>query len=117
MSIEHNVEVFLKKVKKRIEKKQYDFIHDDMVRLTNLGLSITDAINIVKHLGIENYYRGPTKDHRNHEQEIYEFGTKLDDLEIYIKLTIGIKDDLFIMSFHEAKKPIIYPFNKKGRYL
>ena len=109
------VEIFLKEIGKRIADKQYDFTYKDMKELTRLGISITEAVQIVKELSIENYYRGPTCDHRYADQEIYEFGKIIDGIEIYIKLTVRRKNDLFIMSFHEAKKPINYRFKKKGR--
>ena len=110
MTKEEKVNTFLADVRKRIENGQYDFIYDDMLKLTNLGISITEAINVVKNLKLEDYYRGPKKDHLYPEQEVYEFGKWLDAVELYIKLTIRKQDDLFIMSFHEAKRPINYPY-------
>ena len=110
MTNEEQVNAFLREARKRIENEQYDFIYDDMLKLTDLGIAITEAINIVKNLKLEDYYRGPKKDHLHPEQEVYEFGKWLDEIELYIKLTIRKQDDLFIMSFHEAKRPINYPY-------
>ena len=83
---------------------------EDKKRLTELGISYRDAINIVSRLTEDNYVSGPSQDHLYQDQSIYVFGYKLDDMTLYIKLTFRKTDDLFILSFHEARYTMIYPF-------
>lgn len=110
MPCKQDIELFLSKVKENISKGQFDFINRDKRELTRLGISYKEAVYIVEHLQIKNYYRGPAKDHNKKGNTIYEFGFPYDDFDLYIKLTFRAEDDLFIMSFHEAKKEIKYKY-------
>lgn len=109
MPSKQDIELFLLKVKESIGNKCFDFINRDKRELTRLGISFAEAVYIVEHLPVENYYRGPNVDHNGSGNLIYEFGFPLEEIEINIKLTFRKKDELFIMSFHEAKRGIIYP--------
>jgi hypothetical protein len=83
---------------------------EDKRRLTELGISFRDAAHIIYSLTYQNYVSGPSQDHLYHEQSVYVFGYRLDDIELYIKLTFRQLDNLFILSFHEAQYPMQYPF-------
>ena len=110
MPNKQDIILFLQRVKDHIKNKRYDFINRDKRELTRLGISFAEAVYIVEHLQIENYYRGPKEDHNGSGNLIYEFGYFIEETELYIKLTLRQKDELFIMSFHEAKRKIKYPF-------
>lgn len=109
MPSKQDIELFLLKVKQSIRNNCYDFINRDKRELTQLGISFAEAVYIVEHLQVDNYYKGPNKDHNGSGNLIYMFGYKLDKVELYIKLIFRTKDELFIMSFHKAKRIIIYP--------
>lgn len=113
MSRKKEVSKFLEMVRQSISRNQFDFITRDKKELTKLGISYREAIRIVENLQVDNFYRGPTKDHNQLGNLIYEFGYEVNnDLLLYIKLTYRKEDDLFIMSFHEATKEINYPYKK-----
>lgn len=106
-----DIEAFLEQVRQYIDNDNYDFINRDKYELYRLGISIDEAVSIIRHLSLSNYFRGPTEDHNGNGNLIYEFGYEYDpEIEIYIKLTIRVQDDLFIMSFHESDRPMTYPF-------
>ncbi|MFH0766935.1 MAG: type II toxin-antitoxin system MqsR family toxin [Bacillota bacterium] len=104
------IELYLKQVRCYIDEDNVDMRKSDKENLTQLGISYQDAKLIVKSLTSENYVAGPDQDHLIAEQDVYFFGYDCDGIELYIKLTIRIKNDLFIMSFHEAKFKLDYPF-------
>ena len=114
MTSKQDIEEFLLIVSKFVKTGKYDFINRDKYALTKLGITFKEAVYIVEHLQVENYYRGPNEDHNNKGNIIYEFGYDYDiGLQLYIKLTFRKSDELFIMSFHAAKREISYPYNKK----
>lgn len=116
------IEEFLKKGRLFIEQEKVDFIKgpEEKYTLGILGISIDDAFEMIKELTYENYYQGPTEDHRYSSQKIMEFG--IEDVfpefsypqsSLYIKLTFrDRKADFLAMSFHPATKPITYPYGK-----
>ncbi|RAZ73508.1 type II toxin-antitoxin system MqsR family toxin [Planococcus halotolerans] len=116
------IEDFLKKVRLFIEQGKIDFIKGQQEKYTLgvLGISFDDGFEMVKELTHENYYQGPTKDHKYPTQDVMEFGIEdiFPDLSyphtsLYIKLTFrDRRDDLLMMSFHSAAKPITYPYGK-----
>ena len=106
------VELYLDKVKHYIEIGDYTFEKQDMINLTELGISYDTAINIIKELSYEYYVSGPEPDHLYKDQDVYVFGECYEDIELYIKLTFRRCDDLFIMSFHKAKYKMYYPLKK-----
>ena len=106
------VESYLSKVKHYIEQGEYTFEKQDMINLTQLGISYSTAVDIVKNLAYDSYVSGPEPDHLYNEQDIFVFGEFYEEIELYIKLTFRKQDDLFIMSFHEAKYKMNYPLKK-----
>ena len=115
MANKNEISEFLLIVKSYIKNKNYDFITRDRKNLYELGISFDDAINIIEHLQLENYYQGPEEDRNKKGNLIYTFGYDDNNIQIYIKLTFRQRDDLFIMSFHKAKYIIIYPFKKSRK--
>ena len=117
------IEEFLKKARLYIEQGKIDFIKgpQEKYALSVLGISFYDSFEMVKELTHEDYYQGPTKDHKYPTQEVMEFG--IEDVfpefsypgsSLYIKLTFRDRSgDLLMMSFHSATKPITYPHRKK----
>lgn len=104
------LELYLKKVKESICKKKFTMEPEDKRMLTKLGISYKEAIHIIENLQPTHYVSGPKQDHLNAEQSVYVFGYSMDDCELYIKLTFKEKESLFILSFHEAKYQMQYPY-------
>jgi len=116
------IESFLEKVCLFIDAGKTDFLQDkkEKYALGALGVSYDDAFEMVKELTYEDYYQGPTEDHKYPAQKVMEFG--IEDVfpefsyphsSLYIKLTFrDRRDDLLMMSFHSAAKPVTYPYGK-----
>lgn len=122
MITDSEIEDFLKKVRLFIAQGKISFRgrQKDKYALGSLGISLDDSFELVKELTHENYYQGPTKDHQYPTQDVMEFGIEdiFSDLSyphtsLYIKLTFrDRRDDLLMMSFHSAARPITYPYGK-----
>lgn len=107
-----SIELYLQEVCSYIDNQCVSMRSIDKANLTELGISFAEAKQIIKTLKPENYVSGPNQDHLVSKQQVFVFGYDLYEIELYIKLTIRILDDLFIMSFHEAKFKLEYPFRK-----
>ena len=122
MATIQDIESFLALARALLDSNKTDFIKgpEEKLALSQLGISFQDALSMVYELTYKNYYRGPSPDHRDKSQIIWEFG--IEDIfeentypqtSLYIKLTIRKKKgDLLMMSFHPAVKPIKYSYNK-----
>lgn len=106
------IEKYLEKVRLYIQNGEYTFEKQDMKNLTQLGISFKTVIDIIENLTYECYVSGPVQDHLYEDQDIYVFGNQFEEFELYIKLTFRKQDDLFIMSFHQAKYSMKYPLKK-----
>lgn len=122
MASEEECHAFLADLTRIIESETLDFIlrKENRRTLSNLGISIDDAKYTIRELTIDNYYKGPKKDHQYASQEIWEFG--IDDFfieeeypfsSLYVKIVIRpSKNDMAMISFHPARFSIVYPFKK-----
>ena len=64
----------------------------------------------INKLTASNYYKGPTPDTEN-KGDYWEFGTVINDKEIYIKINYGLTNkSCLLISFHFAEFRITYPF-------
>ena len=87
-------------------KKNLDFIMEmgitiAQVKMTLLGLKVTD------------YCSGPDEDRDRKGIQIWVFGTKINDHEIYIKLSDDFRgDQAKCLSFHKAEFPLKKPFKE-----
>ena len=78
--------------------------------LAELGLLPEDVFQILLELTPQNYYRGASKDYDTGEVDcIWEFGTFIENKEIYIKLKLT-NDYVKDISFHTAEREMEYPF-------
>ncbi|MHB8484028.1 MAG: toxin [Nitrospiria bacterium] len=81
--------------------------------LAELGLTPLQRMEAVLSLTTSNYIKGPVLDDDNSQTDIWIFGTKIQEVEIYIKLKIfttgkGIRSGKCI-SFHKAEFPLNFP--------
>ncbi|ERI93910.1 putative toxin-antitoxin system, toxin component [Clostridiales bacterium oral taxon 876 str. F0540] len=106
------INCFLVEVKSLITEGKYDFIPRPKNNLTNLGINLKIALDIILNLTYKNYFNGPEEDDNpKFIGFIWEFGKDEDQYQIYIKLKL--KDTsrgklLCIMGFHKADFPIRY---------
>jgi hypothetical protein len=88
--------------------------------LTTLGITPKHRMGEVKkRLSYADYFRGPSPDHDGEPgKEWWEFGLRVKEHEIYIKIRIYKKENgkygAKCMSFHIADRPVEYPFKKRS---
>ena len=78
--------------------------------LFDLELTGAKRLDIVKSIIAKDYSEGPIDDNLFGIASLWVFGKKYKDQEIYIKISMGQKNDQTIcISFHCAEHPIKYP--------
>ncbi len=112
--LELHVAVFLKEFKQIVTQGRGLDIVDrkkNLHSLSMLGLTKKNCKNEILSLSVSNYSSGPKPD-RDKPGKVWEFGKKIKEKEIYIKLKIadiGLIKIAKCISFHEAKHPLDYP--------
>lgn len=81
--------------------------------LALLGLSLADAKERVLELAPEDYVSGPTPDDKRPGDEVWVFGVRMEEREIYVKVCV-ITEPLLCtcISFHVADKPLTHPLRE-----
>ncbi len=104
------IENFINKCKKIIEEnpENLKLIPRDknIDSLYSMGLTPIDVEEIICNLTIDDYYRGPSPDHAEPEDDIWEFLVKYEEFVIYIKLKLKETENnelVICISFHEAE--------------
>lgn len=109
----NQVRLALFQIKTLINKKQCSFEQQrkkNIDTLAELGILPEDVFDLLLELTPENYYKGPSKDYNTDEKDcIWEFGIKINERDIYIKLKL-MTDFVKDISFHFAERPLIFPF-------
>jgi hypothetical protein len=112
MSLQDTVQVFLGDFKEKA--RVFDiFIYPRQVNsdaLLDLGITSKMREEYIMNLTYEDYFRGPTPDTTSGMPEYFEFGIELNNIVVYIKLSLGKFDKSpCCMSFHRATSPIVNP--------
>ncbi len=85
---------------------------DNMTALVELGITSNIRKEIILNLSVDNYSSGP-EPNTDQPGEVWIFGGKINDKEIYIKLKVdkyGGEKFAKCISFHHAQQPLKYPF-------
>lgn len=108
------VEVFLSdfKVKSEVFGLYFrDERQKNTQALFDLELTGAKRLEIVKSITAKDYAEGPLDDNLHGIASLWVFGKKHKNQEIYIKISMGQKDDPAIcISFHCSEHPMKYPF-------
>lgn len=96
---------FLRRARELIRQGRFLLVprSRNLQSLAELGLTLRDAREEILILREENWYAGPKPDYAG-SGEIWEFKTRLEDVQVYIKLRIagqGRGEQLRCLSFHE----------------
>ena len=79
--------------------------------LLDLEISPAKREEVIDQLTIKNYYKGPRPDGVRIGGEFWEFGAKIKQREVYIKLSLGILEGpVLCFSFHPCERPIRFPY-------
>ncbi len=85
------------------------------ITLEDLGYRFLDVKNELISLTVQEYMTGPTEHHdTNKDGEVWEFGKRIQERDIYIKLHIyqaGTLDALVCISFHFSDQPLKFPYH------
>jgi hypothetical protein len=112
-----DVAKFLDEFKLKLKIFQIIFEQREKNKQALLDLEITSdkRINIIEKLKPGNYHAGPKIDTNDiGSTDYWEFGTKVKNREIYIKLKMGnANNPVICISFHEAEFKLTYPFLTK----
>ena len=115
--LEIQISVFLQELKKIITQgRGLDIVdrRENLNALLQMGLTKKNCKNIILSLSVSNYCAGPKPD-KDRGGVIWEFGEKINNKEVYIKLKIaevGSEKIAKCISFHLAKNPLSYPLKK-----
>ena len=112
MSDQAQVEQFLKDFKFKLSFYGVIFLQRDknLKTLIALELNTVNRTSLLNQLKVEDYYKGPTLDF-DKGPELWEFGMKIKQNDVYIKITIGqVNLSVICISFHLAERNIKYPF-------
>ena len=84
----------------------------NMDTLARLGITPAGCITYINSLTYRNYLSGPMDDRDTDEENcIWEFGTRINAIDVYIKIKHIEEDDLLVLTFHEADKPFVFRFS------
>jgi hypothetical protein len=107
----HEINTFLKQYRKLMfQPHKFHFQPRTFDGITNLGLNIPYAKQIIKNLRYFQYDRGPIPDYNGDETDVWEFGQPFEGRLIYIKLKIDPIEGCKCLSFKESTGPFTLPY-------
>lgn len=79
--------------------------------LLTLDITPVHREKVLKELGVTDYNEGPHEEKLYGGSDMWVFGKTVKNIEIYIKITLGFcGKQVICISFHEAERPLNYPF-------
>lgn len=109
---EFQITLCLFRVKQTVAAGEIQFIDrkKNMATLTQLGMTVQNAIDALLGLGLANYVSGPETDHDTGEPKcIWKFGILIENEEIYVKLKL-LEEQVKELSFHISERKLDYPY-------
>lgn len=104
--LEPVIKNFLDECARRTNEGKLKLIPRDknMTSIYEMGLSIFNVEEIISELQVDDYYRGPSSDHKFPNDDIWEFISHYETYKIYIKLKLDNDDFVICLSFHETER-------------
>lgn len=82
--------------------------------LASLEISPAERTTVIRTLSVEDYSEGPIEDIIYKGKDLWVFGKRIKNQEVYIKITLGIQNKQTIcISFHLSEYPMKYPFKNQ----
>ncbi|WP_165847794.1 type II toxin-antitoxin system MqsR family toxin [Ammonifex thiophilus] len=108
------VVLFLVEFKKLVQGGRFYLVprKENLEALALLGWTEEVLVEFLCSLTPGNYVGGPEDDRGVPGEDIWVFGAEIEGTEYYIKLKIrgsGKRGKAVCLSFHEAKRPLVYP--------
>ncbi|WP_051205584.1 type II toxin-antitoxin system MqsR family toxin [Butyrivibrio sp. FC2001] len=83
----------------------------NMDLFAKLGITATGCLTYLRQLTYENYLSGPEDDRDTGEKDcVWEFGIVINEIDIYIKIVHKVNDNMLVLSFHEAERPLVFRY-------
>ena len=115
MTARHQVVLFLH-LMKATAKQRFHFVRRkvNLDMLARLGMMPGDAKDRVMALTPRDYVRGPDQDRGYPQHDVWVFGLRVNDTELYVKIQVFAEPPArcVCISFHEAERPMHYPFRE-----
>lgn len=119
---ENEVKQYLLRIKITISESRFTWEKNrrkNLAALSKAGLLPKHVPQIIMGLTHYDYFNGPEpEDNPNYPPGEYMFfGTNVNGIEFYIKIKIeqrNSQDYSICIGFHDADRPIIYAFKRKG---
>ena len=112
-SEKREIEHFLEEFKVKLKTFDIFFLNRDKNEQTLYDLEITpkQRIEYLNKLKAEDYYKGPVEDKYDPESlPFWEFGIKINNKEVFIKISLWKNKKVLCISFHIAEKEMHYPY-------
>jgi hypothetical protein len=114
VTAQHQVVLFLH-LMKTAANERFAFMDRrvNLETLTRLGINRRHAQDLVTGLKPEDYVSGPAPDRNNPGLEMWVFGLQVTASEVYVKTQVIVEPARCVcISFHEAERPMHYPFRE-----
>lgn len=114
VTLKGKVDLFLRNFFELNEKNRIDFSEVNSktrIFLQQNGLTFNWMKEyVINHLNYSHYFEGPSEHHRNPNASVMVFGMELEDILIYVKISIFTHDDQDLkvgyLSFHPCERPM-----------
>jgi hypothetical protein len=112
------VEQFLKELKEKL--KVWGILYLDQrgksqQTLQDLEITPKERTSTIEELEMTDYVDGPLDEKLHGLSEMWVFGKHVKSREIYIKISLGIRNsNVICISFHISEYPLRYPFKKQS---
>jgi hypothetical protein len=109
---EHQVQLFLAQVRAYAPGR---FLlrsrHKNRDALALLGIGRREVLEAVLEPRVSDYVAGPVPNLDRADEEVWVFGIRQWDAEMYVKLVVLLDHEACIcISFHPSERPLTYPF-------
>lgn len=109
---------YLQEVKRIVSEGRFTVVRTRKFTDTVARLSLdagSDPREVILGLEVSDYFNGPADDRDRPGEQLWEFGPHLGQgavaVRLYVKLKLDrVSDYVVCFGFHEAEKPITYPF-------
>lgn len=113
--LKEHVELFLTNFKEKM--KIWDVLFRDdrgknLLTLTQLEIRPIDRKKILEDLETKDYSEGPLEEILYKGADMWVFGRKIKNKEVYIKISMGMGTGVICISFHIAEHKMKYPLKK-----
>lgn len=107
--LEFQIQLFLTSIKETITSGNFIVVDRDKNNafLADSGMTPKERERVILSLESNHFLAGPKPDHSNPKEDVWEFKTRYNNKDIYIKLKLVLSSGKYYgkcLSFHECEK-------------